>query len=86
MSVRKILIAVTGAIALTAMSAPVAAGTKSDIRDLNERLSRIEQSVTVGTSATVRIGELEREIQTLTGRIEELTFQLDQSNARPVSV
>ncbi len=82
MSEKKILIAVAGAMAFAAMSAPAAAGTKDDIRNLNERLLRIEQSVTAGTSATVRIGEMEREIQLLTGRIEELTFQLDQSNAR----
>lgn len=32
--------------------------------------------------ATVRISQLERELQILTGRVEELSYDLDQSNAK----
>lgn len=82
MKIKSVLPAAFGVLAFVAMAAPANAGTKDDIRALNERLNRLEQSVSAGTAATVRISQLEREIQELTGRIEELQFELDQSNAR----
>lgn len=65
-----------------AAAGPAAAGVRDDVRDLQERMNRAEQSLAGQGAATVRISELEREIQMLTGRIEELTFQLDQANMR----
>lgn len=67
---------------MTVAATPSFAGKKEDIADLQQRVSRIEQSVNTGTSATVRIGELETEIRDLTGRLEEMSFQLQQANAR----
>ncbi len=65
-----------------AVSFPAAAGTKDDVRDLQARMERVEQGLTAQSAATVRVSELERQIQVLTGRIEELTYQLDQQNRR----
>ncbi len=81
MRVKKILVTLAGAAAV-AMAGPAIAGTKQDVRDLQARVAELEQSVPAGAAATVRIGELERHIQDLTGQIEELRFQLDQANAR----
>lgn len=64
------------------LAAPAFAGTKDDVRDLQARMIRAEQALSAQSAATVRIGELEAQIQELTGRIEELTYQLDQQNQR----
>jgi len=82
MNIKSVFPVVIGALVLAAIAAPANAGTKDDIRALDERLNRLEQSVTAGTAATLRISDLEREIQALTGRIENLQFELGQSNAR----
>ena len=70
-----------GIIAL-AIAAPAHAGTKDDVRDLQARMERAEQALSAQSAATVRINELELQIQQLTGRIEELTYQLDQQSQR----
>ena len=72
---------ITG-LAMMIIAAPARAGTKDDVRDLQARMVRAEQALSAQSAATVRINELEREIQQLTGRIEELTYQLDQQNRR----
>lgn len=68
------------------VSVPAAAGTKDDVRALQARMDRAEQALSAQSAATVRINELERQIQILTGRIEELNYQLDQQNQRLDSV
>ncbi|NOX83716.1 MAG: tol-pal system protein YbgF [Alphaproteobacteria bacterium] len=70
------------ALLIVASAAPAAAGTKDDIRNLQERMARVEQAAAAQSAATVRLSELERQNQFLTGRIEELSFQLDQANQR----
>lgn len=82
MSAKSVILALSGAVMLTAVAAPAAANTKDDVRDLQARMERVEQSAAAQSAASVRIGELEREIQELTGRIEELTYRLEQANAR----
>ena len=74
-------IAIAG-FAAVLFSAPAHAGTKDDVRDLQARMARAEQALSAQSAATVRIGELEAQIQELTGRIEELTYELDQQNRR----
>ena len=75
--------ALCGGVFLAAFAAaPASAGVRDDVRDLQQRMTQAEQSLAGQRAATLRIGELEREIQSLTGRIEELTFQLDQANIR----
>jgi len=70
------------ALLIVVSAAPAAAGTKDDIRNLQERMARVEQAAAAQSAATVRLSELERQNQFLTGRIEELSFQLDQANQR----
>jgi tol-pal system protein YbgF len=70
------------ALLIVAGAAPAAAGTKDDLRNLQDRMARVEQAAAAQSAATVRLSELERQNQFLTGRIEELSFQLDQANQR----
>lgn len=75
----------TGFLALCAalfMVAPASAGTKEDIRDLQQRLAAAEQALAAQSQAAVKISQLERHIQELTGQIEELTYRLDLANQR----
>lgn len=67
---------------LAAVAAPALAGTKDDVRNLQERVMRLEQAANAHSAATVRISELERQNQFLTGRLEELTYALEQANQR----
>ena len=81
----------TGTAALAGLAAvviamPASAGTKDDVRDLQARMERAEQALSAQSAATVRISELERQIQLLTGRLEELDYQLDQQNRRLDSI
>jgi len=71
------LIAVTSLVAV-----PASARTKDDIIDLQQRMSQVEQTVVGQSGQTVRISELESQIQGLTGLIEELTYKLDIANQR----
>lgn len=82
MSIRTQFIAGFGAFLIAATPTIAFAGTKDDVRDLQERMARVEQSAAAQSAMTVRIGELESEIQRLTGRIEELTYQLNQADQR----
>lgn len=82
MSIKAKLSALGCAVLLAAVTGPALAGTKDDIRDLQERMQTAEQAVKAQSATTVRIGELERQIQELTGRIEELSYQLDTANRR----
>lgn len=61
---------------------PVLAGTKDDVRDLQARMQQAEQALAATTATTVRMGQMEQEIQLLTGQIEQLEYKLDQANAR----
>lgn len=78
----KTLAAACMGLAVAALCAPAAAGTKDDVRDLQARMAQAEQALSAQSAATVRISQLERQIQMLTGRIEELNYQLDQQNRR----
>ncbi len=65
-----------------AAATPAVAGTKDDVRNLQERMVRVEQAANAQSAATVRLSQLEQQNQELTGRIEELTYQLDQASRR----
>ena len=73
------LLALMGAMVL---AAPASAGTKDDIRDLQARLAATEQALAGHAQATVRISALERQIQEMTGQIEQLSYELDIANQR----
>ncbi len=70
------------ALLIVASAAPAAAGTKDDLRNLQERMARVEQAAAAQSAAMIKLSALERQNQMLTGRIEELSFQLDQANQR----
>ncbi len=76
---KKIIVAVSAALV---MAGSAAAGTKDDIRALQDRLANAEQALAGQTQAMLRISQLERQIQDMTGEIETLTYELDQANAR----
>lgn len=82
MNMKPVIPAFLGVAMLAVLAAPAAARTKDDIRDLQERMTRVEQRAAAQGAATVRVNELERQIQQLTGRIEELTYELEQANRR----
>lgn len=86
MSHKIFLSALVGVVCCAAAFTPAVAGTKDDVRNLQERMARVEQSAAAQSAATVRISELERQIQVLTGRIEEMNYALDQANQRLASV
>ncbi len=64
------------------LSAPAAAGTKDDIRDLQARLAAAEQALSGQSQAVLKISQLERQLQDMTGEIERLQYELDQANTR----
>jgi len=82
MSTHPLHAALTGAVFVALIAGPAAAGTKDDVRNLQDRMTRVEQSAAAQGATSVRVSELERHIQTLTGRIEELSYQLDLANQR----
>lgn len=78
--------AVFAGLAAAMIAMPAIAGTKDDVRDLQARMERAEQALSAQSAATVRISELERQIQLLTGRLEELDYQLNQQTRRLDSI
>ena len=82
MTSKSLVAAIVGFVMLSAAASPVLAGTKDDVRELQARMAQMEQAAAAQSAATVRIGQLEEQIQQLTGQIEELTFALDQANSR----
>ncbi|MEM8934900.1 MAG: tol-pal system protein YbgF [Pseudomonadota bacterium] len=68
--------------AATLMIAPASAGTKDDVRDLQARMTTVEQGVSAQSAAVAQMSALEREIQILTGQVEELSYRLELSNQR----
>lgn len=78
----KLSLAVFVASCAAFMAMPASAGTKDDVRDLQARMERAEQALAAQSAATVKISQLERQIQQLTGRIEEMQYALDQKDQR----
>lgn len=63
--------------------APAAAGeTKDRLISLERAVADLQAAAPATSASAVKIGQLEEQIQTLTGRVEELSYQLDQANAR----
>jgi tol-pal system protein YbgF len=69
-----------------AAAAPALAGTKDRIEALEAAVAQLRASQPVAIEANAKIDRLEAEVRTLTGRIEELTFDLEQARARLDSV
>lgn len=82
MKLNRFMIAMIGTVSVAVISTSASARTKDDIIDLQTRMDRAEQSISGQSAQLVRISELESQIQSLTGLVEELTYQLDITNQR----
>ena len=82
MKLNRFLIAMIGTVSVAIVSTSASARTKDDILALQQRMALAEQSISGQSAELVSISELESQIQSLTGLIEELTYQLDISNQR----
>lgn len=74
--------AAIGFAAALLFAAPASAGTKDDIRDLQARLAVAEQALSGQSQAVLKISQLERRLEDMTGEIERLQYELDQANTR----
>lgn len=69
--------------AMLSVAAPAAAqSTKDRVEMLEQAVADLQARAPAAASSAVRIGQLEQQIQTLTGRIEQLSYELEQANAR----
>jgi tol-pal system protein YbgF len=69
-----------------AAAAPAFAGTKERVEALEAAVAGLRASQPAALEANAKIDRLEAEVRSLTGRVEELTFQLEQARARLDSV
>lgn len=69
-----------------AAAAPAFAGTKERVEALEAAVAGLRASQPAAIEANAKIDRLEAEVRSLTGRVEELTFQLEQARARLDSV
>lgn len=76
----------TLAIVAAVAVAPAQAGTKDRVEVLERQVSDLLASQQASAQSSVRIAELEAQIQTLTGRIEQLSYELDQANAKLTAI
>ena len=73
-----------GAAAL--LAAPAFAGSKDRIEALEASVAQLQAASPAALNANAKIDRLEAEVRSLTGRVEELTHELDQTRARLDSV
>lgn len=70
-------------LAATMFAAPASAeSTKQRLARIEQSLMELQAAQPGATDAALKISRLEQELQTLTGRVEELTYRLDQANSR----
>lgn len=65
-----------------AVSPASAGSTKDRVEVLEQTVAELKAQTPAATASALKIGQLEEQIQTLTGRVEELSHQLDEANAR----
>jgi len=74
--------AATAGALLCAFAPAAAQSTKDRVEMLEQAVADLQARAPSAASSAVRIGQLEQQIQTLTGRIEQLSYELEQANAR----
>jgi tol-pal system protein YbgF len=79
-------LSVAAAAASFAASAPATAGTKDRVEALEAAVAQLQAASPAALDSNAKIDRLEAEVRALTGRIEELTHELDQTRARLDSV
>lgn len=77
---------VAAALISLAAPAPAFAGTKERVEALEAAVAQLRASQPAALEANAKIDRLEAEMRSLTGRIEELTYELEQARARLDSV
>lgn len=82
--IRQIAFSVVAATALA--TAPASAGTKDRVEALEAAVAQLQAASPAALDANAKIDRLESEVRVLTGRIEELTHELEQTRARLDSV
>lgn len=70
-----------GAAAL-AFAAPAFAGSKDRIEALEDAVAQLQAASPAALQSNAKIDRLEGEVRSLTGRVEQLTFELEQARAR----
>ncbi len=73
------------AAALVLVAPASAASTKDRVRTLEAQVADLQARLS-GESPSVRVGQLERQVQELTGKVEQLSFQLTQANQRLTAI
>lgn len=71
-----------GALALSFAAPAAAQSTKDRVEMLEQAVADLQARAPSAADSALKIGRLEQEVQALTGRVEELTWRLDQANAR----
>ncbi len=72
--------------ALMIAATPASAGTKDRVEALEAAVAQLKASSPAALESNAKIDRLEAEVRSLTGRVEELTHELDQTRARLDSV
>ncbi len=85
MRIVRLISASLGAAALLAAS-PAFAGTKERLEALEATVAQLQASAPAALDANAKIDRLEAEVRSLTGRVEELNHELEQTRARLDSV
>jgi tol-pal system protein YbgF len=67
-------------------AAPASAGTKDRVEALEAAVAELRAASPAALDANAKIDRLEAEVRALTGRVEELTHQLEQTRAQLNSV
>ncbi|NWG71467.1 MAG: tol-pal system protein YbgF [Parvularculaceae bacterium] len=68
------------------LTGPAFAGTKERLELLEREVADLRAAAATATQSALKLAEMEQQIQMLTGKVEELTNDLDQANARLASV
>lgn len=82
--IRRIAFSVVAGTALAI--GPASAGTKDRVEALEAAVAQLQAASPAALDANAKIDRLEREVRVLTGRIEELTHELEETRARLDSV
>lgn len=77
-----VAVMLSGALALAAFGPASAQSTKDRVTALEQAVSDLQSRAPSAADSALKISRLEQEIQALTGRIEDMSHQLDQANSR----
>ncbi len=83
--VRRIAVTVLAGLA-AGLLAPAFAGTKERVEALEASVAQLQAASPAALDANAKIDRLETEVRSLTGRVEQLTYELEQARARLDSI